>query len=805
MKRTSWLMRTATTFAALERSIKAATIPPGELYPSKNYNNQPSTGWINWQGWPAFEQQAQTEGQRDLLRAKTAITSPWVFADVQLIANIFSTSTLVVKERRGETLEDVDNHDLETIWESPNEHMGRSFASAFWAWSQVLAGKSFLYWVPDETGTQLMEVWPVPPWMITPIPDRDRFISGYAFKATQHSPTIIIPAERITYSHSVNLFDVRDGLSFLAAADTEIKTDLAASMWNHNFFSDNNGVPDGMISLSKDALDPDVERVRWELRDFFGGTQRGLAVARAGDMAYQEFGRSQKDMEFSQGREFASKVIGRTLGIPDAIWSELSNRANAEQAMRTLINGAVWPLLVRLSEDMNARRIGVVQQWYGDSFRVEFKDIRPDDTDAKVKQLAAYQPFYTLNELREMTGQEAFPNDDVRGLMLVAEISKGAPLPGTPAAKILEDAQAEKDEQAAQDAAAAVEAGTMPDPNAPVEAPVDDGTPLPDDIAPPEDGSGMAQDAAVKAQSAEERAMFAKMGGGKGPGKGYDKSKSTLTTHDEKAKGGGGGSSSGDHWSKENVEKRNAEHEAKQKKQYDEKINAPLSEDEKRGAEIIAFGDRSKGGVGQGAHPMDDKTIARSREIHTENRDKALANNDYDKAAKHQRELKVHDEADKLKSDSHAQAQRSREVYSDLQAAKKKYDKKPNAANHAALNSAFDAYADHHPLARQNEARAREMMGLPPSKKAIDDLPTIDDLELWQRKALKAFRAKGRAAVAFESSTIGPDEHTRISAALKAAGDVAAIKAAFKRDALDKMLDSVDSEARAWAEEATSE
>jgi hypothetical protein len=30
--------------------------------------------------------------------------------------------------------------------------------------------------------------------------------------------------------------------------------------------------------------------------------------------------------------------------------------------------------------------------------------------------------------------------------MLVAEITKGAPLPGTPAAKLLEDLQAEKDE-----------------------------------------------------------------------------------------------------------------------------------------------------------------------------------------------------------------------------------------------------------------------------------------------------------------------------------------------------------------------
>ena len=61
---------------------------------------------------------------------------------------------------------------------------------------------------------------------------------------------------------------------------------------------------------------------------------------------------------------------------------------------------------------------------------------------------------------------------------------------------------------------------------------------------------GLDETKAVKAQTDQERAMFARMDGGKGPGKGYDKSKSVLTTHkDDKAKGGGssGGGSSSSH------------------------------------------------------------------------------------------------------------------------------------------------------------------------------------------------------------------------------------------------------------------
>jgi HK97 family phage portal protein len=457
----SWLLRTASAFAQIERSIKAR-VEPGALYPATRQNS--GIGYLTFPGWDVLEREAQAEGQKDLTRAKTATSSPWVYADVQAIANEFSTSELIIKERRGTKLEDVENHELEKIWESPNEHMGRSFVMSFWAWSYVLASKAYLYWVPDESGTQLMEVWPVPPWMIKPIPDAKDFIGGYLFKSSPTADAIRIPSELITYSHSVNLFDARDGMSFLAAAYQEMQADLAASAWNLNFFDSNNGVPDGFLGLSADTLDADVDRVRMEVRDFFGGTKRGIAVGRSNDLKYTEFGRSQKDMEFSQGREFASKIIGRTLGFPDGYWSDLANRANAEQARRTMISGAVWPLLVRLAEDMNAQRRGVVQRWYGESYRVEFKDIRPEDKEAQRAELAAYAPMYTLNELRELTGQEAFEKDDPRGLMLVAEIAKGAPLPGTPAAKLLEDLQAEKDEQAAQEQVKQIEAGIIPDP-----------------------------------------------------------------------------------------------------------------------------------------------------------------------------------------------------------------------------------------------------------------------------------------------------------------------------------------------------
>lgn len=409
---------------------------------------------ISWPGWAEYEKRSNTNNV-DEQRAKTAVQSPWVYSDISAIANEASVAELIVKERVGKELRDVDNHPLELLWEAPNEHMGRSFLVSFWVWSYTLASKAYLYWMPDSSGN-IIEVWPVPPFMIAPIPAEKEFIGGYAFKSGPASEPLFIPREYITFSHSVNIFDVRDGLSFLVAAMLGIETDLAAAAWNRNFFKESNGIPDGFISVPKDTLDPDLARIRSEIRDFFGGTKRGVAIARGGDLKYEPWGRTQKDAEFLGSREFDRKATDRVLLFPEGYWSETANRANAEQAVATMIRGAVWPLLVRLQEDMNVQG-GIVKRWLGEQYRAEFKDIRPEDRQLKLQELQFYEKIEMVNELRKRVGDD--PLDDPRGLMFTAEIQKGTPLPATPAAEATEAYIAEQEAAVAEEEPATEEEG----------------------------------------------------------------------------------------------------------------------------------------------------------------------------------------------------------------------------------------------------------------------------------------------------------------------------------------------------------
>jgi hypothetical protein len=79
-----------------------------------------------------------------------------------------------------------------------------------------------------------------------------------------------------------------------------------------------------------------------------------------------------------------------------------------------------------------------------------------------------------------------------------------------------------------------------------------------------------------------------------------------------------------------------------------------------------------------------------------------------------------------------------------------------------------------------------------------------EDLKRWQRKALKWYKAgKAMRLLPFESGAIAYDTFTRVRDDLMEADSPDAIKAAFKRDAVDTLLDDVDADARAWAGEAS--
>lgn len=403
----------------LGRPLKA-TPDAAALYPQASAYGVPTMGPISFQGWPdrVNTQRTLTDEQR----AKAAAASAWVYSDVRAIANEVSTAELSIKQATGGGDEDVDqeveNHPFEDLWVRPNPFMGRSFLMQYWTWQLELLGKAYLFFAPVDN--DLAEIWPVPSLFLTPEGDAQTFIKRYKFQIRPDVPPIYIDPQFICYSRFPNPFNIRDGMSPLVAAFLAVETDAAMGHWNRDFFGKDNAVPTSIVSLPKETSKPQYELVKAELFEFFGSGQRRTAVIRAGDMDVQTITAMQKDMEFISGRGFSREEIDRVYGIPGGYWSATSNRANANHAKGTLIDNAVWPLLVMLHEDLNTQ---IIPHWYGDQFTADFEDIRPRDQEMDLKELEAHKSHWTIAELREHDKKK--PLNDWRDTLFLVQVPAG--------------------------------------------------------------------------------------------------------------------------------------------------------------------------------------------------------------------------------------------------------------------------------------------------------------------------------------------------------------------------------------------
>ena len=465
----SWIDKTLKLWDAIKQAPN-----PGQLYPvgRQSYG---SPGPISWGGWSdlggtgAGLSGPTATGQTDLKNARTAVQSVWVYSACSAIAGEISAARLVVRRRvSDEGEEDIENHPWERLWEQPNPFFGRASLMAYWAWSLLLTGEAYLFLRP--VGGQLKEIWPIPPWAIEPIPDPQAFIAGYKYDLGPDKAAMRIDSKYIVYSRLTNIFDPRRGMSPLVSALVAVESDLSMRAWNRNFFSKENAAPSGMITVPRDTLDSDMDVIRQQIWDYFGSGQRRVGVARAGDLAWTAFDRSQKDMEFLSGREFARTEISRAFGIPDGYWDKDATRANAEGAKATMIETAVWPKLVLLMEDLNAQ---AAPNWIeDDDVRITFEDIRPRNVSQELQEFTTHSPVLTVNELRALAHYDPLP--DYRGLMTLDELKKGAPLPTTVPALLAEQTAAQQAEQEETAAPAAEEAAPEEAAPAAEEAPLEE-------------------------------------------------------------------------------------------------------------------------------------------------------------------------------------------------------------------------------------------------------------------------------------------------------------------------------------------
>src|SRR5262249_42875325 len=136
-------------------------------------------------------------------------------------------------------------------------------------------------------------------------------------------------------------FNPRDdfyGLSPVMPASLPVQSDLAMSRWNRGWFAEGNGIPPNMISVPPTVTDTEFERLQEDFhRNYSALRDRKTMFIRGGSVQYSELSRTQRDMDFLQGRAANRDEVLLAYGITPGMLDKHANRANAETAREVFV------------------------------------------------------------------------------------------------------------------------------------------------------------------------------------------------------------------------------------------------------------------------------------------------------------------------------------------------------------------------------------------------------------------------------------------------------------------------------------
>jgi hypothetical protein len=331
---------------------------------------------------------------QDERTARLALATGWSYAAINKIGMASLPSFLNIKRRVGEETEDIPNHPLELLVQTPNPDMSREYLWLHTIYSLYMrAAYWFLY--PDLHGN-IGEIWPMPFNRVRPLPDMssnpERLFAGfiYTFQGGQEIP---IPVDNVIYLRFPDPFDLYASLPPLRAATRPVVLDNAQSDWNTNLFDQEKGLPASIVSVPAELSNEQFNRVKAELRENVGKRM----VTRAGTIDVEFAQETHQEMEFLAGREFNRKEIYETLGVP---------LETDKESWRWFLDNTVWPVLTMLAGQLTTQ---LVRPYFGENVFAEFEDIRPQDRSLEVQEAVQYWPSYSLNETREQRGMKPLP------------------------------------------------------------------------------------------------------------------------------------------------------------------------------------------------------------------------------------------------------------------------------------------------------------------------------------------------------------------------------------------------------------
>ena len=277
----------------------------------------------------------------------------------------------------------------------------------------AITGDSFLALVSSK-GDTLHSLERIDPRTVVIVSDEHGKIHAYLQKITGHKAVVYKPEEVIHFKGQTDFDNPLLGMSPMHAIVMEVLTDNEATMTNYAFFK-NNAQPAAQYimdeTLSEEAMDAALDFLADQLK---GSENNGKAIAMQGVKEVKVLSETRRDMEFLEGRKFATDKICSAYGVPKFIlgYTDSVNNNNGTELLKKFYLGTIQPKEMYIEEVLTEQ---LVQMMFGGN-KIAFKflpqafDEQKDIEERAQRELAI--GAITRRQYKKKTGQEISEDDE---------------------------------------------------------------------------------------------------------------------------------------------------------------------------------------------------------------------------------------------------------------------------------------------------------------------------------------------------------------------------------------------------------
>lgn len=325
----------------------------------------------------------------------------YVYTIVSAFALDFAKTEYKMTRRISGKMQDIDQHELIDLLESPNPQQSGFQFRELHAVYMKLAGESFWYTPTGRISGKPKEMHLLRPDLVDVELNNETTpsVSHYILNIPSGGQTKIEPHEIIHHKYP-NPVNPWRGMGVIEAAMTYIQTEKYASEWTRNSIY-NSGRPSGIINIKGKMQDAQLKQLQRKFKDEYTGTHNAgktLLLKGFDGIDWVKMGMDLEGIDLKQVKDltredimFMFRTSNTIMGVTDDV-----NRANSREMRGVWMENVVKPELDRMVDQVNHS----VTRVHFKDYKLNYVDPNPETISDRVDEwTAGVDKWLTKNDI----------------------------------------------------------------------------------------------------------------------------------------------------------------------------------------------------------------------------------------------------------------------------------------------------------------------------------------------------------------------------------------------------------------------